>query len=105
MTPEDSLGSLVPPEYHNLLPAFEKGEKTSLPPHGPGIDLEIDMEEGNCLPDQKINPLGAEELDTVQEYIQTNQDRGGIREAFTDGGSPIIFVKKKESSVRLCVDC
>ena len=101
---EDSLETLVPQEYHELLPAFEKGQKTSLPPHRPGIDLEINMEEGKGLPDQKIYPPGAEELETVQEYIQTNQDRGWIREAFTDGGSPIIFVKKKDGSLRLCVD-
>ena len=59
---EDSLETLVPQEYHDVLPAFEKGEKTSLPPHVPGIDLEINMEEGKGLPDQEIYLLGAEEL-------------------------------------------
>ena len=103
-TGEDSLENLVPEEYHDLLQAFEKGEKTSLPPHRPGIDLEINMEEGKGLPEQKIYPLGAEELETVQEYINKNEARGWIREAFTDGGSPIMFVKKKDGSLRLCVD-
>ena len=74
---EDSLESLVPPEYHDLLPAFEKGEKTDLPPHRPGIDLEITMEEGKGLPDQKIYPLGAEELETVQEYIKQTWTEDG----------------------------
>ena len=64
---ENSLESLVPKDYHDLLPAFEKGEITSLPPHRPGIDLEINMEEGKGLPDQKICTLGAEKLETVQE--------------------------------------
>ena len=67
---EDSLESRVPKEYHDLLSPFLKGEKTSLPPHRPGIDLKINMEEGKGLPDQKIYPLGAEELGTVQEYIR-----------------------------------
>ena len=67
MRTENTLESLVPKEYHALLPAFEKREKTSLPPQRPGIDLEINMEEGKCLPDQKIYQLGAEELETVQE--------------------------------------
>ena len=70
---ENSLESLVPKEYHELLPAFEKGEKTSLSPHRPGIDLEINMEEGKGLPEKKIYPLGAEELETVQEYIRKNE--------------------------------
>ena len=75
-----------------------------MPPHRPGIDLEINMEEGKGLPDQKIYPPGAEELETVQEYINKNQARGWIREAFTDGGSPIMFVKKQDGRLRLCVD-
>ena len=103
-TEEDSLESLVPREYHDLLQVFEKGEKTVLPPHRPGIDLKIHMEEGIGLLDQKIYPLGAEELETVQEYIKKNKARGWIREAFTDGGSPIMFVKKKDGSLRLRVD-
>ena len=48
--------------------------------------------------------LGAEELETVQDYIKKNQARGWIREAFTDGGSPIMFIKKQEGSLRLCMD-
>lgn len=50
-TEEDSLESLVQQESHDLLPVFEPGERTRLPPHRPGIDLEIDMEEGLDLPD------------------------------------------------------
>ena len=62
------------------------------------------MEEGKGLPDQKIYPLAAEELKTVQEYIRKNEARGWIREASTDRGSRIMFIKKKEGSLRLCVD-
>ena len=101
---KESLEYLVPKEYHDLLPPFEKGEKTSLPPHIPGIDLKINMEEGKGLPNHKIYRLGAEEHETVQEYIRKNEGRGWIREAFTDGGSPIMFVKKKDASIRLLVD-
>ena len=55
-----------------MLQTFEKGEKPSLPPHRPGIDLEIKIKEGKGLPEQKVYPLGAEELETVQEYIKKN---------------------------------
>ena len=61
------------------------------------------MEEGKGLPDLKIYPLRAEELKTVLEYIRKNEARECIRPAFTDRGSPIMFVKKKDSSPRLCV--
>ena len=51
-----------------------------------------------------MNPLGAEELERVQKYIRKNEARGWIREAITDRGSPILFVKIKDGSLRLCVD-
>jgi len=47
----------VPREYHHLLDVFEKGEKTTLAPHRPGIDLGIDLEEGNIVPIKKIYAL------------------------------------------------
>jgi len=40
----------------------------------------------------------------LDEYIQTNKKRDWIRDSFTDGGSPIMFVKKKDGKLRLCVD-
>ena len=44
----------VPQEYHHLLDMFEKGEKTRVPPHRPGIDLGIDLEEGKTVPIKTI---------------------------------------------------
>jgi len=44
----------VPQEYHHLLDVFEKEEKTTVPPHRPGIDLGIDLEEGKTVPIKKI---------------------------------------------------
>jgi len=44
----------VPQEYHHLLDVFAKGEKTRVPPHRPGIDLGIDLEEGKTVPIKKI---------------------------------------------------
>jgi len=40
------LEEMVPQEYHEYLDVFEEGEKTKLPPHRPGVDLEIKLEEG-----------------------------------------------------------
>ena len=62
------------------------------------------MEEGKGLPDQKIYPLEAEELEMVQDYINKNQARGSIGEACTNEDSPIMLVKKKDGSLRLCGD-
>jgi len=43
---DQDVRDTVPREYHHLLDVFEKGEKTTVSPHQPGIDLGIDLEEG-----------------------------------------------------------
>jgi len=45
-----------------MLDVFEKGEKTMVPPHRPGIDLGIDLEEGKRVPIKKIYALSYDQL-------------------------------------------
>jgi hypothetical protein len=69
---------MVPQEYHQYLDAFEKDEKTKLPPHRPGVDLEIQLEEGQKLPTKKIYALSEDELEELRQYIKQNEKRGWI---------------------------
>ena len=94
----------MPQEYHKYLDVFEEGEKTKLPPHRRGVDLEIKLEEGEGLQIQKIYALSQDELKELWSYIKQNEERGWIRETYSDGGSPIMFVKKKDRKLRLSVD-
>ena len=61
---------IVPREYHHLLDVFEKGEKTRLPPHRPGIDLGIDLEEGKTVPIKKINTLSYDQIEELHHYLK-----------------------------------
>ena len=49
-----STKEIVPREYHHMLDVFEKGEKTKVPPHKPGVDLGIKLEKGKEVPIKKI---------------------------------------------------
>jgi len=98
------LEEMVPQEYHGYLDVFEEEEKTKLPPHRPGVDLDIKLEEGQGLPVKKIYALSQDELEELWNYIKQNEERGWIRETYSEGGSPIMFVKKKDGKLRLCVD-
>lgn len=40
---KEELMKLVPPEYHDLLMAFSPRAADTLPPHRPGVDLEINL--------------------------------------------------------------
>jgi len=101
---DQAVRDKVPREYHNLLDVFEKGEKTTVPPHQPGIDLGIDLEEGKTVPIKKIYALSYDQLEELHRYIKDNEDRGWIRRAKSGRASPIMFVKKKDSKLRLCTD-
>jgi len=92
-------------EYHHLLDVFEKGEKTTVPPHRPGIDLGIDLEEGNTVPIKKIYALRDDQLEELHRYIKQNEDRGWIRRVKSGRASPIMFIKKKDRKLRLYADC
>jgi len=59
------LEEMVPQEYHGYLDVFEEEEKTRLPPHRPGVDLDIKLEEGQGLPVKKIYALSQEELEEL----------------------------------------
>jgi len=95
---------MVPQEYHEYLDVFEEGEKTKRPPYHPGVDLEIKLEEGEGLAIKKIYALSQDELKELWSYIKQNEERGWIRETYSDGGSLIMFVKKKDGKLRLCVE-
>src|SRR6266403_257280 len=98
------LRSTVPREYHRYLDVFEKEEKTTLPPHPEEIDRGIELEPGKTAQMKKIYPLSVDELKELHRYIKQNLNRGWIREVQTGRASPIMFVKKKDGKLRLCVD-
>jgi len=98
------LTEIVPEEYWDYQRVLEEEEATGLPPHRPGVDLEINIEKRRRLLLKKIYPLGAKELEELGEYIQINKKRKWSQDSFADGGSPIMFIKKKDGKLRLCID-
>jgi len=101
---DQDVRDTVPQEYHHVLDVFDKGEKTTVPPHRPGIDLGIDLEEGKTVPIKKIYALTYDQLEELHRYIKQNQGRGWIRRVKSGRASPIMFVKKKDGKLRLCSD-
>jgi len=65
---DQDVRETVPREYHHLLDVFEKGEKTRVPPHQPGINLGIDLEEGKTVPIKKIYALSYNQLEELHRY-------------------------------------
>ncbi|XP_015161079.1 uncharacterized protein [Solanum tuberosum] len=80
------------------------------PPDLPGlppdrdIDFPIEVEPGTkpiSIPSYHVAPVELKEL-SVQ--IQDLLDKGFIRPSVSPWGAPVLFVKKKDSTLRLCID-
>jgi len=101
---DQDLRDTVPQECYHLLDVFEKGEKTTVPPLRPGIDLGIDLEEGKTVSIKKIYALSYDQLEELHRYIKQNENGGWIRRVKLGRASRIMFVKKEDSKLRLCAD-
>ena len=95
--------SNIPLEYRQFADVFDKQCSKLLPGHCP-YDLAIRMEEGTTPPLGPIYSLSALELQVLREFIDENTKTGTIRPSHSPGGAPVLFVKKKNGDLRLCVD-
>ena len=74
-----------------------------MPPHRE-VDHAIDIQPGKEPPYGPIYPLAPAELKVLREYLEASLAKGFIRESTSPAGSPILFVPKKDGTLRLCVD-
>jgi len=95
--------SRVPSDYHEFVDVFDKGKASQLPPHRP-YDLKIDLEEGSAPPLGTIYPLSPVELEALRKFLDENIATGLLCSSSSPHGAPVLFVKKKDGSLRLCVD-
>ena len=95
--------SHIPKEYHDFTDVFNKAKADTLAPHQP-YDLKINLEEGLAPPIGAMYSLSQSKLQTLCEFIDEHLRIGFIRPTTSPHGAPVLFVRKKDGSLRLCVD-
>ena len=100
---ETSDLSNVPSKYYKFANIFSKTKAEVLPPHCP-YDLKINLEEGAQPPVGPIYSLSASEQEALKEFIEKNLNTGFIRLTSSLHSALVLFVKKKDGSLCLCVD-
>ena len=95
--------SNVPSEYYEFADIFSKTKAEVLTPHWP-YDLKINLEEGAQPLVGPIYSLSASEQEALKEFIEENLNMGFIQPTLSPYSVPVLFVKKKDSSLCLCVD-
>lgn len=101
-TPNPHLTN-VPTELHKFGNMFLESSAAVLPPHRPH-DLAINLQEGKEPPFRPMYNMSRNELQALRDYITENLSKGFIRYSESPAGAPILFVKKSDGSLRLCVD-
>ena len=95
--------SNVPSEYYKFADIFSKTKAKVLTPYHP-YDLKINLEEGAQPPVSPIYSLSASEQKALKEFIEENLNMDFIQPTSSLHGTLVLFIKKKDSSLRLCVD-
>ncbi|MBW0532433.1 hypothetical protein O181_072148 [Austropuccinia psidii MF-1] len=98
----ETVIKLVPSSYHQYLDVFSKVKAVKLSPHC-ACDYHIELE-GSLPPVGVIYSLSNQESDTPRAYISENVEKGFIWSSSSSTGAPVLFVKKKDGGLRLCVD-
>jgi len=95
--------SSIPEEYHEYANVFSKSKAETLAPHCP-YDLQIDLEKDSHPLVGTIYSLSKFEQEALKEFIDENLTNGFIHSTSSPHGAPVLFVKKKDRSLWLCVD-
>lgn len=104
--PDDIAAILhvVPPRYHKFVDVFSKIRADDLPPHRSydhGIEL---LDEKDLPPVGPIYSTAAPEAKALKVEIDDLLSKGFIRPSKAPIGAPVLFVKKKEGTLRMCID-
>ena len=94
----------IPDEYSDFTDVFSEEKALVLPERTEFNEHAIDLEDSKQPPYGPIYSLGPVELETLKTYIETNLKTGFIRPFKSPAGAPILFDKKPDGSLRLCVD-
>ena len=68
------------------------------------VDLSIDILSGITLVSKALYRMAPTELKELKIQLQELLDKGLIRPSVSPWGAPVLFVKKKDDALRMCID-
>ncbi|GJR23182.1 putative reverse transcriptase domain-containing protein [Tanacetum coccineum] len=87
----------------SCLKAQEYMVKGCLPPARP-VEFQIDLIPGAAPVARAPYRLAPSKMKKLSEQLQELSDKGFIRPSSSPWGAPVLFVKKKDGSFRMCID-
>ena len=86
-------------EYPDVFPEDLPG----LPPHR-DVEFSIDVVPGTAPISKPAYRMAPVEMAELKKQVMELQQKGFIRPSISPWGAPVLFVKKKDGSLRLCID-
>ena len=90
-------------EYKEFTKVFSKKQANELPMHG-AHNHSIKLEGSGDLPFRSLYNLSGNELKVLWDYLVDNLAKGFIQASTSPSGVPILFVKKKDGTLQLCIN-
>jgi hypothetical protein len=101
----DVINNTLPASWQLLLNNFKQVFQDTLPGLPPKREVQHVIETGDAKPvtrpPYKMSPL---ELDELQKQLKELLSLGLIQPSTSPWGAPVLFVKKKNGSMRMCID-
>ena len=94
----------IPAEYSEFFDVFSSDSTTELPEHTGIIDPPIDLLDDKQPPYGSIYSLGLVELEKLKTYNEANLATSFIQPSKSPADTPILFVRKGDGSLCLCVN-
>jgi len=101
---EPPLEEIVPVQYHEFLPLFNTVSADRLPPHRPGIDHELRLNEGETPTWCPLYSMSRAELEVLNEWLEENMSKGFIRESSLPSAAAVLTVKKPDGRLQFRID-
>ncbi len=92
---------LIPSEYADLAHVFSKDVANKLPENE---NHDLRLETTGTPSFGPLYKLSQNELDVLREYIADNLAKRFIQPFTSSAGAPVLFIKKGDGNLRLCVD-
>ncbi len=99
----DELKKKLSIVYHDFLNVFDREKTTQLPLHR-SYDHKIELEGESQLSRSRLYLMSSYKLQKVKEYLEENLKKKFITLSKASFASSILFVEKKDDSLRFCVN-
>ena len=101
---DHEVWKVVAEVYNDYLPLFSEESARKHPSHRPGVEHEIQLDPEFKPTFGPLYPLSQNELKAQKEWTDDMLDKGFIRPSSIPAAASMLFVKKKEGSLRPCLD-